>query len=281
MTALLLVTLVSILLAIVMGAIAWRASGEERRRADARVASLAADIQDAVAASSAVQSMPQRAAVGLREAQADAEHSRRVGMRGEPATVRPIRPVVATSSDLFTATDPAGASSRSVIVVGIGLFAIATLAALAVVFSSGSRPSTDARGASSSVERRPTNSTAPAAARTASSPAQTGVTPQNPVPLELVALGQERDGDRLVVRGVLRNPSAGTRVEHVIAVVFLFDRDGGFLTSGRAAIDSTTVVPGGESTFLITVPGAASVARYRVSFRTENAVIPHVDKRHG
>ena len=107
------------------------------------------------------------------------------------------------------------------------------------------------------------------------------MTPQNPVPLELVALGQERDGDRLVVRGVLRNPSAGTRVEHVIAVVFLFDRDGGFLTSGRAAIDSTTVVPGGESTFLITVPGAASVARYRVSFRTENAVIPHVDKRHG
>src|SRR5262249_39693242 len=96
--------------------------------------------------------------------------------------------------------------------------------------------------------------------------------------LELVALGHEREGDRLVVRGVVRNP-AGTGIERLDAVVFLFNRDGGFLTSARAAIDHATLGPGGESTFVVTVPGASSVGRYRVSFGTDERVIPHVDRR--
>jgi hypothetical protein len=237
MTVLLLVTLVSILLAIVMSAIAWRSSREERRRADARVAALAADIEDAVASRKVV------------------------GLRSQPA--RATRPIVATSSDLFTAGDPAGASSRSVVVVGIGLFVFATLAALGVVFSSGSRAT----------------AIPPAAANAPAEPARAAAAGAQ-VPLELVALGQERAGDHLIVRGVIQNPPAGARVDRLIAVAFLFDRDGGFLTSGRAPIETTALPPGGESAFSIDVPGAANVARYRVSFRTESVVIPHVDKRH-
>ena len=44
MTLLLLVTLTSMLLAAIMSLIAWRAAGDERRRSEARVAALAADI---------------------------------------------------------------------------------------------------------------------------------------------------------------------------------------------------------------------------------------------
>ena len=43
---LLLVTIISLLLAVVMSVIAWRVGQEERRRADARVAALAAEIHD-------------------------------------------------------------------------------------------------------------------------------------------------------------------------------------------------------------------------------------------
>ena len=106
-------------------------------------------------------------------------------------------------------------------------------------------------------------------------------TPNPPaaVPLELVALGHERDGDRLTVRGVIRNPSAGAEVRGLTAVVFLFKDDGGFVGSGRAVIASPALVPGGESAFVVTMAGATDVARYRVSFRTEDRVVPHVDRR--
>jgi hypothetical protein len=249
MTVLLVVTLVSMLLAIGMSAIAWHVSRKERRRADARVAALAADIEDAVAATTA-RTMPRRAVVGL---------------RGDAAPVRSIRPAPAMSGDLFVAHDLSTPSSRSVVVGVVGLFVFATVAALAVVFSTGSRAGVSP-AAAPVVDSR-------AAAATATNIA-------NPLPLELVALGHERDGDHLIVRGVIQNPAAGPRFDRLVVVVFLFDADGGFLTSGRATIDNATLVGGGESSFLVNIPGATKVARYRVSFRTDSAVVPHVDKRH-
>ena len=63
------------------------------------------------------------------------------------------------------------------------------------------------------------------------------------------------------------------------AVVFLFTRDGGFLASGRAAVESPAAGTGRESTFVVTVPAAADVDRYRVSFRTDDHIVPHVDHR--
>ena len=47
MTFLLLVTLTSLLLAAIMSLVAWRAAGDERRRSEARVAALAAEIHGA------------------------------------------------------------------------------------------------------------------------------------------------------------------------------------------------------------------------------------------
>ena len=78
---------------------------------------------------------------------------------------------------------------------------------------------------------------------------------------------------------MVRNPAAGARVDRLTAVVFLFNRDGGFLTSGRTMIEPSALVPGGESIFVVTIPGAAEVGRYRVSFRTDDRIVPHLDRR--
>jgi hypothetical protein len=99
-------------------------------------------------------------------------------------------------------------------------------------------------------------------------------------PLELVALGHERVGDQLTVRGVVRNPASAAEMDRLTAVVLLFTTSGGFLATGRAAVETTALLPGGESTFVVTVPRAAEVARYRVSFRTDDRVVPHLDRRH-
>lgn len=98
--------------------------------------------------------------------------------------------------------------------------------------------------------------------------------------LELVALGQQRAGDELTVRGVVRNPESGAGVDQLTAVVFLFTADGGFLDSARASVAAAALRPGGETTFAVTLPRAADAGRYRVSFRSGDHLVSHVDRRH-
>jgi hypothetical protein len=102
---------------------------------------------------------------------------------------------------------------------------------------------------------------------------------QGPAPIELTSLRHERSGETLVVTGVVHNPGHGRAYDDLAAVVFTFDRDGSYLTSGRAGLDYRRLSPGEESPFSITLPSAAGVARYRVSFRTDAAVVPHLDRR--
>jgi hypothetical protein len=250
MTVLLTVTLASLVLALVMSVIAWRVAREERERSDARVANLAAEIHSVA---------PAAAASGSRRVDAGASRPFGVAQGG----LKGVTLAAPQSPDLFAA-QPAASSSRSVIVVGVGLLVFATAAALIVVLGSSGRTASPARTALSSPGAR------------TSSPGAVNVAA---VPLELVALGHDRDGDKLTVRGVVRNPPNGARVDGVTAVVFMFDRDGGFLGSGRGAIDARTLAPGGDSTFQLDVTGAGNVARYRVSFRTETGIVAHVDKR--
>lgn len=225
---LILVTLLSLTLAAVMTTTAWRLARGERRRSDARVALLAAEIRadDLV----------------LREAP------------------------VATSSDLFAAAQPAPTRSRLAAVVAGGVIVVGAVAALAVVSSGSGRSGVN-------------TSAPPAAAGSSRTSPQEGLSPQPSVPLELVALTHERDADRLTVRGVVRNPGAGAEVNRLTAVVFVFNHDGGFVASGRAAVGALPLVPGAEAPFAVTIPGAADVGRYRVSFRTDERVVPHVDRR--
>jgi hypothetical protein len=109
-------------------------------------------------------------------------------------------------------------------------------------------------------------------------PASPAALPKD-LPLELVALEHARTADTLTVSGTVRNPAAGSERRQVAAVVFLFDRAGSFVASGRAPLDYQALASGDESPFVITVPGAGNAVRYRVSFRTGTDVLPHVDKR--
>jgi hypothetical protein len=98
-------------------------------------------------------------------------------------------------------------------------------------------------------------------------------------PLELVTLRHQRQGDTLVITGLVRNPPDATAVTGLVAVAFAFDKQGTFLMSGRSVLDFPQLKAGEESPFSITIPQAGGVGRYRVSFRTDAGIVPHVDRR--
>ena len=99
-------------------------------------------------------------------------------------------------------------------------------------------------------------------------------------PLELLSLKHTQEGSTLTVSGLVRNPRTGAPQAQVFATAVLFGPDGKFLTSGRAALDFTSLAPGDESPFVIAVPVNGTVARYRVGFRApDGSVIAHVDRR--
>jgi hypothetical protein len=98
-------------------------------------------------------------------------------------------------------------------------------------------------------------------------------------PLELVALEHDRDDSRLVVRGIVRNPASAATLKGLTAVVLVFSKDGGFIASARAPAAVAALAPGAEAPFVVTLPDADSADRYRVSFRTDDRVVSHVDRR--
>jgi hypothetical protein len=101
-----------------------------------------------------------------------------------------------------------------------------------------------------------------------------------PAPLELLSLRDSQEDSRLTVTGLVQNPRAGAPLNRVVATAFVFAADGTFLASGRAPLDFSTLAPGDESPFVITIPVKGTVARYRVGFRNEEGhVIGHVDRR--
>ena len=80
---------------------------------------------------------------------------------------------------------------------------------------------------------------------------------------------------------MVRNPAGGLKLPHLTAVVLLFNRTGVFAGTERAALDATELEPGAEAHFTVSVPHVSDIGRYRVSFSTEDHVVPHMDKRDG
>ena len=111
--------------------------------------------------------------------------------------------------------------------------------------------------------------------------ADAAATANGTAPLELMSMRHQRQGNSLTVTGLVRNPESGVEARRVTAVVFAFDRDGAFLASGRAPLDFVVLEPDDESPFVVTLPDAGDVARYRVSFRTEAGLLRHLDRRAG
>jgi hypothetical protein len=101
-------------------------------------------------------------------------------------------------------------------------------------------------------------------------------------PLELLSLRHTTDaGGDFVVTGLVQNPATSPALRGVVAVLYLFDREGRYFASGRAPLDVSVLSSGGEAPFVIKVPAAtAGISRYRVGFRQEDgAVVGHVDRR--
>ena len=245
---LLLVTILSGALAAVMTIVAWRVARDESRRADARIAALAAEIH----ADTEAPALAPMAAPALPPAPA-----RRFSIDDLP--LRPAERSARAAEPFRQAAQPPSSTSRLGLVAATGAFVFASLAAIVIWLSPGT----------------PTAPIEPLQAAGAPA-AATGLA----APLELIALGHEREGDRLNVRGVIRNPlSGGKPVDSLAAVITVYSRTGAFVMSARAPLPATSLAPGTESTFLVAVPDAADVGRYRVSFRTDDRVVPHIDKR--
>src|SRR5207247_2424908 len=113
---------ISLLLAVIMSVIAWRVAGEERRRSEARVAALAADIHDS--------------------AREDADFDLRRQFEA------PIAPSSPGSTGLFASSNTAHTGPRLATVVGVGVLVFGSAAALAVMLGTGSSATTTAHGAS-------------------------------------------------------------------------------------------------------------------------------------
>jgi hypothetical protein len=214
MSALLVITILSLAVAVVMSVVAWRLAREERRRSEARVEALTEEIH------------------------AD-----------ELPLVRP--------GDYLPSEAPARMQGSLLGALAIGVLFVGSVVGLAIIFSDGAR-----------------NSSVAAPVAGAAVPAGTEAAP---APLELVALSHEREGDRLIVRGTVRgqgppNAAAGP----IMAVVTAFDRDGGLVASARSPLQTASGV---ESNFAVTITGVDALYRYRVSFRDDDRVVVHVDRR--
>ena len=248
--ALLTVTLVSLATAIGTSFLAWRVMRAERLRSEARIAALAADLDlDDRQHQVRLDHPPPKPAPVLAPVIPTAPIR-------EPLIELPIADAtVATSQGMFA--ERARGRSMTRVVAGVGVAAAIVVLVIGTLVMTSDR-STPAQA------RRP--AAAPAAATT------TGE-----VPLELIALGHERENDRLTVRGVVRGASAAE--SGLTAVVLLFDREGTEIASGRTEVAPATPDSSGERRFVISVRSTGDVGRYRISFRSDDHVVPHVDRR--
>lgn len=253
------ITVISLVVALVMSLAAWRLTRDEKRRSAARVAALSVAASAPEEASSGGQGRasgePARAPVEKPRAPwapAPAAVVTAIELplnqpRVEPA--RTIEPSISHASGFLGATpEPrdSGGRQRSLAFAAVVLFLV--MSGGLVWMMSGPEG---------------TNAVA--------------VGPNSP--LELVSLSHARQHDKLAVSGLVRNPVSGKPVERLSAVVFLFDRTGTFVTSSKAHVDFLKLGAGDESPFVVSLDAPATVARYRVSFRTDEGVVPHIDRR--
>jgi hypothetical protein len=272
------ITVVSLVIAFVMSAVVWRLSAENRARSAARIAALASAAQDHTPASDTVVNAPAPVAPRIVAAApappaaagpaavapavaapAAAVDSPWLAPTGRTRVVTASRPAVHQEEFQFgesflgsaVAAPPSSGRQRGLAIAASLLFVVLVTGGYFTVFGTDGTEQT----------------TVSAAGATA------------PAPLELISLRHERKQGALAITGLVRNPGAGQLLDKLAAVVFLFDQHGAFLTSARAGVDYTQLAPGDESPFVIRVDAPSSVARYRVSFRTEAGVVPHVDRR--
>jgi hypothetical protein len=265
------ITVVSLIVALVMSVTAWRLTRDEKQRSAARVAALsvAADAGEIAPARAVAEPFPAVPAEWNRKAPWSAPK-----IAPEPTAAAPavrqsfdaIEPAFADSISLRMPTERPGVEiSHASGFLGVApveresggrqkSLAFAAVA-LFVVLSGGLMWMMSGPRGTSAVAVGPNS------------------------PLELLSLTHARQNEKLAVSGLVRNPANGSPVEQLSAVVFLFDRMGTFITSSRAHVDFLKLGAGDETPFVVSLDAPATVARYRVSFRTDDGIVPHIDRR--
>lgn len=285
------ITIVSLVVALVMSVAAWRVTRDEKKRSAARVAalSLAADADDQPQGwssqeslcweSAPAESFPPQAAVASAPTPAT-----KAPWSPAPAAFDSVRATRAAAASLGmpppiipaaelplneTRTEPGRLAEPSV------SHASGFLGATEVERDNGGRQKTLAFAAVILFAVL-----SGGLVWMMSSPEGTSAAAIGPnSPLELVSLSHQRRNDKLAVSGLVRNPASGQPIQKLSAVVFLFDRMGTFVTSARANVDFLRLGAGDESPFVVSIDAPATVSRYRVSFRTDDGVVPHIDRR--
>jgi hypothetical protein len=258
-TLLMVVTFIALALAIGMSVLAWRLLSEDRQRAAARsealqtAASAAPDLEPVVEQAPSVAPDFRFTALDDAEPQFDGWEDL-IDERRAQGPTRPVRAEVVFGA---TISRPAPAG-RWLALTAIA--AVMTVCLLAVY-----------------VRHRPL--LAMGSNREASPSVTASVNGARP--LELLSLRHTTDPDgTFTVTGLVQNPYEGQTARKVVAVVYLFDRDGNYFAGSKAALDFTALQPGDESSFVVRVSNVGRVTRYRVGFRSEEGgVIAHVDRR--
>ena len=227
-------------MAATLSVIVWRMLRDERRRSEARVLALTA------AASRPSSGAPRAGRVEPRPAAFDLA----------------IRETPAPATAMFVEREVVSPwGHRFAVMGGLGL-----VGASVILFSLMANDRNTAY-------RGPEAGSAAAAAQPVGSPATAAG-------LELMSLRDGRQPGSLTITGLVHNPRGGATLSRVTVTAYAFDDTGAFLASGRALIDVTTLAPGDESPFVVSVPVTETVARYRIGFRGEDGrVIAHVDRR--
>jgi hypothetical protein len=258
---LLVITAASIAFAVVCAFYAWRISRAERFRSAARVSALANAIDGTAVAPIDVSSPMADAAENV------AAPPRTAFAEWNEADRRSVSHEVARPVSMFDRDPHSVVQGRPLVKLAVG-FAMA-IAIIVVIAMTGKRHDASEIAAAAQPSAAPT-ATSGVADASRRRPGQEA--------LELLSMRHDRSGNTLTVTGLVRNPGAAA-ADSIMAVVFAFDRNGGFVASGRAPLEFPTIAAGDESPFRVTVPDVKDVGRYRVSFRTTAGVLRHVDRR--
>lgn len=237
----LVVTGVALALAVGMSVVAMRLLRGERHRSAARVTALESAALDSLS---------------YRDAEPEYDDDREIE-------------IDVASGPMFGAADePKAPSRRWLAFAGVAVVMAGLVGALYVVF----KPATvDASGSAAPTTAEATASTPPTS--TVSRAAQSR-------PIELLSLKHSVDAREFSLVGLVVNPIDATPLARVVAVVYLFDKDGAYFASGKAELEFAALRPGEESPFAIKIPNVAHIGKYRVGFRRDDgSVIAHVDKR--
>jgi hypothetical protein len=272
-TTLVTVTVLSMGMAAALSVIVWWLLREERRRSEARIAALQAAARAPILAtppSAAVAAPASTAAPDARGLAADAPP------KAKPAPVIAVfkrQPWVSdAAADLPLRSEQAPAAPRPIADGPMFVEPVRTpawsnrLGIMAAIVLVGASALLFAMTASKA------RATAAAGTALAQSPTEAG--------LELISLHDAHANGTLTITGMVRNPHSASLLTRVTVTAYTFDDKGAFLASGRALLDVTSLAPGDDSPFVVTVPVTDAVARYRIGFRGEDGrVIGHVDHR--